>query len=55
MSKSAQSIEAVQADTTDQWIQEHKAEIDREADSDGPHAWVFQRIRQESDCWEGDS
>ena len=32
------------AGTDTNWVEEHREEIEREAASDAPDAWVFQRL-----------
>ncbi|MFC4549349.1 MULTISPECIES: hypothetical protein [Halorussus] len=43
-------------DTDENWIEEHREEIEREANSDAPDAWVFERLLQSvEDSEDGDS
>jgi len=33
-----------ETDDPDEWLDEHREMLEFEAESDGPHAWVFQRL-----------
>lgn len=33
-------------ETTPEWVKQNRGNIEQEAKSDGPHAWVFENIRR---------
>lgn len=42
-------------ETEENWIEEHRERIEREANSDAPDAWVFERLLQSLDDEDGGS
>jgi hypothetical protein len=47
MSRTASPPDDDRTETTDQnWVEEHREQIEREANSDAPDAWVFERLLQ---------
>lgn len=48
--------EEAESDTSSEsWAEQHREELEREANSDLPHAWVAERILQSLDDEEGES
>lgn len=39
----------------DDWVEKHRDQLEREAASDGPHAWVCERILATHDQEEGEA
>lgn len=46
--------EGQDVDRRPEWVRDNRKNIEREAESDGPHAWVFESIRR-TYFGEGDS
>lgn len=55
---STERISSNPQETDENWIRENREQIEREAESDAPDAWVFERLLQsldEDDSEDGDS